>query len=137
MRRALLHLCLANGQRLQDIHLAHLIVGRTGNEVLLGALAQMKAEGIEGSIYTHPIGDHGHGAGPTIGLWDQQRALPIRGDVPVRPNTWFSIELQASTPVPEWDDRMVKAMLEEEAVVGPDGKVTWVLNRQATYHLIR
>ncbi len=128
---------LANGNRLQDIHLAHMVPGRTGNEVLLGALAQMKSEGITGSIYTHPIGQHGHGAGPTIGLWDQQRALPFRGDVPLRPHTWFSIELQATTPVPEWDGQPVKAMLEEEAALDGTGKVSWVRERQSRYHLIR
>ena len=46
--------------------------GRTGNEVLADTLAAMKAAGIDGTVYTHPIGDHGHGAGPLIGLWDRQ-----------------------------------------------------------------
>ena len=53
----------------------------------------MKAEKINGTFYTHPIGDHGHGAGPLVGLWDRQEGVPGRGDVKIRPNTWFSIEL--------------------------------------------
>src|SRR5438034_2288112 len=32
--------------------------------ILAAALAQMRAAGITGTIYTHPIGDRGHGAGP-------------------------------------------------------------------------
>ena len=43
---------------------------------------------------------NGHGAGPLIGLWDYQDGVPGRGDAKVIPNMWFSIELQATTPVP-------------------------------------
>jgi hypothetical protein len=32
-------------------------IGRTGNEVLASVVAAMAAEGIDGRIYTHPIGD--------------------------------------------------------------------------------
>src|ERR1041384_7988642 len=60
---------LANANQLQDLLIERMRPGRSGNEVLADALAAMKAEGINGSIYTHPIGDHGHGAGPLIGLW--------------------------------------------------------------------
>src|SRR5207247_6719232 len=63
---------LANSNRLQDLLLERMRPGRTGNEVLAYTLAAMKTAGIEGTVYTHPIGDHGHGAGPLIGLWDRQ-----------------------------------------------------------------
>ena len=66
-------------------------------------------------MYTHPISDHGHGAGPLIGLWDRQEGVPGRGDVPVLANMWFSTELQVTTPVPEWDGQPVRMMMEEEA----------------------
>ena len=58
---------------LQDILMAEMKPGRTGNEVLVRALERMREAGIDGSIYTHPIGDHGHGAGPLIGLWERLR----------------------------------------------------------------
>ena len=57
--------------------------GRSGNEMLAAARAAMQAAGIDGTIYTHPIGDRGHGAGPLIGLWDHQDGVPGRGDVPL------------------------------------------------------
>ena len=72
---------LANSNRLQDIVMERMKPGRTGNEVLAESLAAAKAEGILGTIYSHPIGDHGHGAGPLIGLWDRQEGVPGRGDV--------------------------------------------------------
>jgi len=54
---------LKNSNRLQDILLAEMPAGRTGNEVLVAALAQMRAAGITGTIYTHPIGDAGTALG--------------------------------------------------------------------------
>ena len=111
--------------------------GRSGHEVLSNALAVMKAECIKGTIYTHPVGDHGHGAGPLIGLWDRQQGVPGRGDVLLLPSTWFSIELQATTPVPEWGGKELWVGLEEDAAIDEHGKITWVLNRQTEYHLVK
>jgi Xaa-Pro aminopeptidase len=128
---------LANANRLQDIVLAEMRPGRTGNEVLASALAQMRSEGINGTVYTHPIGDYGHGAGPLIGLWDRQDGVPGRGDVPLLPGTWHSIELQATTPVPEWNGQPVRIALEEEAELTPQGTMRWVLRRQSEFHLVR
>jgi hypothetical protein len=125
------------GNRLQDIVMEEMVPGRTGNEVLGSALARMRAEEINGTVYSHPIGDHGHGAGPLIGLWDRQEGVPGRGDVPLRPNSWFAIELQATSPVPEWDEQEVRMGLEEDAVVLGDGTRRWVLERQEAFHLVR
>jgi Xaa-Pro aminopeptidase len=128
---------LQNSNRLQDILLAEARPGRTGNEVLASALAAMRNAGINGTIYTHPLGDRGHGAGPLIGLWDHQEGVPGRGDVPLLPNTWFSIELQATTPVPEWDNQPVRSAQEEDAELGTDGRMRWVLRRQTEFHLVK
>ena len=128
---------LENSNRLQDILLAEMRPGRTGNEVLAAALAQMRAAGINGTIYTHPIGDRGHGAGPLIGLWDHQEGVPDRGDVSLVPSSWFSIELQATTPVPEWDHQGVRSAQEEDAELGPDGRMRWVLRRQTEFHIVK
>ena len=128
---------LAQSNRLQDLLLERMKPGRTGNEVLIDTLAAMKSAGIEGTVYTHPIGDHGHGAGPIIGLWDRQQPIPARGDVALLPSTWFSIELEATSQVPEWNGQRVRSAQEEDAVVGEDGTVSWVLERQSRYHLVR
>ena len=123
--------------RMQDILVARLRPGRTGNEVLLDAIAAMKAEGINGTFYTHPIGDHGHGAGPLIGLWDRQEAIPGRGDVRIIPQSWFSIELGAKTPIPEWEGQELFVGQEEDVAIDDQGRVSWILNRQTKYHLVR
>ncbi len=128
---------LANTNKLQDILLEEMRVGRSGDQVLSAVLDKMRAAGLNGTMYTHPIGDHGHGAGPLIGLWDRQDGVPGRGDVPVLANMWFSTEMQVTTPVPEWDGQAVRMMQEEEAEVTADGTVRWVLRRQTELHLVR
>jgi Xaa-Pro aminopeptidase len=128
---------LANANRMQDILMERMKPGRTGNEVLADAIATMKAEKINGTFYTHPIGDHGHGAGPLVGLWDRQEGVPGRGDVKIRPNTWFSIELGARTLAPEWGGQELFVGQEEDAAIDGEGKISWVLRRQTKYHLIK
>ncbi len=127
---------LATTNRLQDLLMERMRPGRSGNEILAETLAAMKAGGIQGSVYTHPIGDHGHGAGPLIGLWDHQQGVPGRGDALVLPDMWFSIELAASTAVPEWGGQELWVGQEEDAAFEGD-KIHWVLPRQTKYHLIR
>ncbi len=128
---------LANGNALQDIVMDEIRPGRTGNEILAAARSRMKAQGIDGTVYSHPIGLHGHGAGPLIGLWDYQQGVPGRGDARVLPSMWFSIELQATTPVPEWDGQGVRMAQEEDAIVGADGKIRWALKRQDRLFLVK
>jgi hypothetical protein len=132
-----MYAALANAQRLQDILLEEMEPGRSGNEVLHRTLARMRAEGLNGTMYSHPIGDHGHGAGPIIGLWDRQEGVPGWGDPPLRPNTWFSTELQVTTPVPEWDGQPVRMAMEEEAYLDAEGRRHWMLRRQERFHLVR
>ncbi|MDX2191851.1 MAG: M24 family metallopeptidase [Gemmatimonadales bacterium] len=128
---------LRNSNRAQDILMEEIRPGRTGNEILASTRRRLAADGLDGTIYSHPIGVHGHGAGPLIGLWDYQEGVPGRGDHAVIPNMWFSIELQVTTPVPEWDGQPVRSAQEEDMVVGPDGATRWGWKRQVEYHLVR
>ena len=100
--------------RLQDILTENFKAGKTGNQILADALAQAQKEGINGSIYTHPIGFHGHAAGPTIGMWDNQKGISGPGDYPMFPNTAYSIELNASVAIPEWNNKIIRIMLEQD-----------------------
>jgi hypothetical protein len=128
---------LGRSKRLQDLLLEEMLPGRTGNQVLSRTLERMRAEGLDGTVYTHPVGDHGHGAGPLIGLWDRQEGVVGRGDVPLRPNTWFSIELQVTSPVAEWGGQAVRMAQEEDAYLDAAGERHWVLRRQVDFHLVR
>jgi Xaa-Pro aminopeptidase len=128
---------LANANRLQDILLAETRPGRSGNEILAAVLATMRKEGLDGTMYSHPIGSHGHGAGPLIGLWDYQEGVPGRGDHRVIPSMWYSAELQVTTPVAEWGGQPVRIAQEEDFFLGADGTTRWALQRQTRFHLVR
>jgi Xaa-Pro aminopeptidase len=128
---------LANANAMQDIVVSEIRPGRTGNEILAASRARMAAAKIDGTVYSHPVGLHGHGAGPLIGLWDYQEGVAGRGDARVIPSMWYSIELQATTRVPEWGDQQVRMAQEEDVIVGADGKVRWALRRQDSLFLVR
>lgn len=108
------------GNRLQDILTSNFKDGRTGNDILKASRDQALAEGITPSIYTHPIGFHGHAAGTTIGMWDMQGGVPHTGDYPMHYNTAYSIELNCTVNVPEWK-KDVRIALEEDGFFDATG----------------
>ncbi len=126
----------AKANRLQDIHLAEMRVGATGNAVLAAILKRARAEGLQASVYTHPIGFHGHAAGTIIGLWDQQGGVPGLGDFPLFEDTAHSIELNVRAVVPEWGNIDVRFPLEQDVVFRKTG-ASWMDQRQTAITLIR
>ena len=125
---------LQNANRLQDIVTANFKVGMTGNEILKQSREQAVAEGLTPSIYSHPIGYHGHGAGMTVGRWDAQQGLEHTGDYPLHLNTAYSIELNATTHIEEWG-KDIRIMLEEDAFFDESG-VNYIDGRQTEFILI-
>lgn len=125
---------LANSNKVQDFLTRAFKVGRSGNEALAIARADAIAAGLDPSIYTHPIGHHGHGAGPSIGFWDNQKT-DVRGSGPIRANTAWSIELTSYANVPEWGGQRVDFRTEEDAFF--DGEtVRFIDGRQTAITLI-
>jgi Xaa-Pro aminopeptidase len=122
------------GLQLMDILTNNFKQGRTGNEVLAQALSDAKAAGLKPTIYTHPIGYHGHGAGPTIGLWDQQGGVTHKGDYPLYHNTAYSIELNTKVYLPQWN-KEIRMMMEEDAFFDANG-VRYIDDRQEALFLI-
>ncbi len=124
------------GNRWQDIHTGAFALERTGNDVFAATQAGCEAQDIMCSIYTHPLGFFGHAPGPTIGLWDNQGPVPVRGEWPVHANTCYAIEGNIKAPAPEWDGQLVQIKLEQDACF--DGtKVDYLAGRQTTWHVIR
>ncbi|MFK8041060.1 M24 family metallopeptidase [Congregibacter sp.] len=122
---------LAAANKVQDALLATFKTGQSGNEMLAATRKTIEAQGIKGTIYTHPLGLHGHGAGPGIGMWDNQGPMKgARGAYPLWPNTAWSIELNAEAAVPEWDGQLVRFMTEEDAFF--DGKTVRYLDGRQT-----
>lgn len=131
---ASLQQAFAKANRLQDILTQQFQLQLSGNEILKRALTQAANEKIAATIYTHPIGFHGHAAGPTIGLWDQQKGVPGSGDFPLHENTAFSIELNAASYIPEWK-KEIRIMLEQDGVFTSKG-FRYINGRQTQIWLI-
>ncbi len=127
---------LRAANRLQDMTMRNARTGHTGNAALAAALAEAKGAGITPSIYCHPIGYHGHGAGPPIGMTDYQQGVPARGEYIFRVSTWHSIELNVLHPVKEWDNQQVRFALEEDAALFSNGW-GWIDGRQTEFYLIK
>ncbi len=127
---------LAKGNRLQDILLGEMKEGLTGNQILAAALKRAKDEGLRPSVYTHPLGVHGHAAGPTIGLWDKQGGVPGDGDYPLYPDTVYAIELNVVDAVAEWGGQDVQIALEQDAVFSKAGP-RFLDRRQTEFILVK
>ncbi|EPE35215.1 hypothetical protein GLAREA_10912 [Glarea lozoyensis ATCC 20868] len=122
--------------RLQDIVKGYMVPGATGNSVLEKSLNKMRAEGFDGRVYCHPIGDWGHAAGALIGMFNLQEGVSVLGEVPLLKQSYFSVELYAEHFVPERNLTM-NFFLEED--VRWDEKTqqwVWVVGRQEKFHLI-
>lgn len=125
---------LVIGNRLQDILTNQFAFNKSGNNILSDALAQAKKENINATIYTHPIGAHGHAAGPTIGMWDQQNGVPGSGDYPMYYHTAYSIELNAAVEIKEWK-KTIRIMLEQDGYFDQTG-FKYISGRQTKLHLV-
>ena len=125
---------LANTNRLQDALFTHIRPGAKGFEVYDATMADMKKLGIEAMIYSHSVGNQGHALGASI---DFRR--PVTGtesEPPFREGSYTSIELNTSTPVPEWGGQKVTIMMEDDAYLTREG-MKWFRPRQTAFYLIR
>jgi Xaa-Pro aminopeptidase len=128
---------LAAANQLQDITMRFATPGNSGNEALRASRQLAQKQGLVPSIYWHPVGYHGHAAGPPMGMTDYQEGVPVRGDYVFQPYTWHSVELNVTHKVPEWGNQDVRFALEEDAALMPDGKWDWIDGRQTEFYLIK
>ena len=111
---------LKDANKLQDILTSEFELDKTGNEILLNSLKIAKEKGLDPQIYTHPLGTFGHSAGTTIGMWDSQGGVPIKGDVLMKYNTVYAIELNNKSFIKDWN-KEVRIMLEEAGLFDENG----------------
>jgi len=111
---------LKDANKLQDILTSEFELDKTGNEILLNSLKIAKDNGLDPQIYTHPLGTFGHSAGTTIGMWDSQEGVPIKGDILMKYNTVYAIELNNKSFIKEWN-KEVRIMLEEAGLFEENG----------------
>ena len=123
---------LKNTNLLQDALFQFARPGMTGSEVYEKTMEQIKKDGIEAMIYSHPLGTHGHGLGASI---DFRKAIG-GSEERLRLGSYTSIELNTSTKVPEWNNQKVTIMAEDDAVMTEKG-YEFIRPRQTEFYLIR
>ncbi len=121
--------------RFQEIVCSNFKEGTTGNIILKNSREQAIAEGLKPSLYTHPIGYHGHAAGPTLGLWDMQQGVPVQGDYPMYNDTCYSLELNCTVDIKEWNTSFSLGL--ETDVLFTNDEVYYLAGRQENFHLIK
>jgi len=130
---------LRRTNRVGDIFRGEFKVGRSGNEVVRIAMRKATEEGLRPLIYTHPLGLHGHAAGPPMEARAKGRApegFELRGEYPLYMNTVYSIEYSCTTSIPEWDGQDVRIGYEEDASFTESG-CNFIDGHQTRFFLIR
>ncbi len=129
---------MKNTNALQDALTQHAArPGRPAAEVYNLAMDEMKQKGIEAQIYSHPIGNQGHGLGPSIDFRSTQRSdIGATAVKPLRKGAYLSVELNTQTVVPEWDGQKVYIMMEDDAYLTDEG-YKFFIPRQEAFYLVK
>jgi Xaa-Pro aminopeptidase len=129
------HELLAEVHRLQEVFMGEFRAGLTGNQLLANILARARRENIPGpKVYSHSLGQFLHQPGPLIGLpWEQERCEG-RGDVVLRENTAFTMELSVEKNIPEWGKEDFRMGVEED-VLFSGGQCRLIHGRQERFYL--
>jgi len=108
--------------------------GDPAGEVYAETMAEMEKLGIEAMIYSHPLGNHGHGLGASIDFraakkedadeWQSKR---------LREGSYIAIEFNIADEIPEWDNQKVWIMQEDPAYLTADGWKLFVPRQSAIY----
>jgi len=116
--------------------------GRTGGEVYKLTMDEMQRKGIAAMIYSHPIGNQGHGLGASVDFRPSQAVKPTHEAVnasaepTLRKGSYISIELNTQTAIPEWGGQKIYVMEEDDAYLTDDG-YRFFQPRQEAFYLIR
>jgi Xaa-Pro aminopeptidase len=125
---------LKNTNDLQDALIRSARPGMLPGELYRSTMDAMERKGIEAKIYSHPIGNQGHGLGPNIDYRSGNRAdIGVSQSQPLRPGCYTSIELNTVTPVPEWNGQKLFVMMEDDAYLTNDGYKFFVPRQEAFY----
>jgi Xaa-Pro aminopeptidase len=125
--------------RVGEIFMNEFKTGRSGNAIVKSAMEKAATEGLRPLIYSHPLGIHGHGAGPPMDarpLGRVPEGNEERGKYPLYPNTCYAIEYSCTSTVPEWDNQDVRIGFEESGVYTKEGN-KFIDGSQKRFFLIK
>jgi Xaa-Pro aminopeptidase len=125
--------------RLGEVFRGEFKEGRSGNAIVAAAMEKGEAADLKPSIYSHPVGFHGHAAGPPMDA-RPYRSRPegndLRGQYPLHYNTVYAIEYSCTSTVPEWGDQVVRIGFEETGVFTKEG-CKYIDGHQQKFFLIK
>lgn len=124
---------LANTVALQNSLIEHSRPGKTAGDVYNETVADMVRKGIEAKIYSHPLGNQGHGLGASIDFRSAQRAETMSIAKRLRKGSYIAVELNTLTAVPEWNGQKVFVMQEDPAYLTDEGWKFFVPRQEAFY----
>lgn len=119
--------------RFQDIVCECMKDKKSGNDVLIDSLAKAKEESIDACLYSHPCNIYGHGPGPTIGLWNNQNPIPLRGDIKMSYDTVYALELNIKYEY----NGLTYTMFSEETVSFTKDGVTFLYPNRDQIYLVK
>ena len=131
-----LEVALQNGNRTQEALRTSARPGMTGHQAAQATIAALAGVNFTPSIYSHPIGTHGHGVGPQVNARGAIVGAPPEHDSVLRLGSYRSIELSATTRIPEWNDGELTIPFEDDAVL-TGGGYEWFRQPQTRWYLIR
>ena len=143
----------AAAMKVTDLLTANMKVGAIGHEVWaktmkdaeeLGYLEGLNPAGSsiirdqrdrpEVGIYSHSVGNATHDIGARVAQ-NWPFAYGDRVGYPLALNAWYSVELHVSTPIPEWDRKLLPIRIEENAALTERG-IEYFAPRQTKLLLI-
>ncbi len=128
-----LKVALAHTNALQEAVMQESKPGRGAADVYEAVMARMATQGIEAQVYSHPLGNQGHGLGASIDMRSATRKEPSKE---LRKGSWLALELNSKTPVPEWGGQLVYVMEEDPVWLSDEGWVPFV-PRQTSFYLVK
>jgi Xaa-Pro aminopeptidase len=131
-----LRTALANANVVHEAFASAPRPGMTGWEATLAIAAKLEDVDFLPSLYSHPIGFHGHALGPSINARNMDLSSPPEHDSYLRDGSYRSIEFSATTPVPEYNGGEVRIPMEDDAYLTADGYV-YFRPYQTEWYVIR
>ncbi len=127
---------MEKAHELQDVFMGEFRAGLTGNELLHAILNKARAVGLPNPrVYSHSLGLYLHEPGPLIGLPWEQETCPGRGDVSLKDDYAFTMELSVADGIPEWNGEALSLAVEED-VVFTGGECRLIGGRRMSFYLI-
>ncbi len=116
-----LRTALSNANLVHEAFASEPRPGMSGWEATLAIAKKLEGVDFLPSLYSHPIGYHGHALGPSINARNMDLSSPPSRDSRLRDGAYRSIEFSVTTVVPEYDGGKVTIPMEDDGYLTTQG----------------